>query len=125
MNREDAMHIWDSFFGKGSIQAIDALGYKIFKNAYGDNNNEYGWNIDHIWASENPAQAGSDSIYNLQPLSIYANNLKSNNNKGTIGIARFSVIDYGTDEYGKKIGKMYVKFEDWPSFREAYNYPWI
>lgn len=52
---------------------LDDEGNVICYAAYGDENSEYGWDIDHITPE---ARGGSSHISNLRPLLIAANRAK-------------------------------------------------
>lgn len=51
----------------------DACGAWIIKDKYGDTNNAYGWEIDHIYPQ---SLGGKDDIENLRPLQCENNKSK-------------------------------------------------
>jgi 5-methylcytosine-specific restriction endonuclease McrA len=53
---------------------VDAWGWTIVRQDYGNCNSRYGWEIDHIIPVE---QGGGDEITNLQPLQ-WENNRRKN-----------------------------------------------
>ncbi len=73
INKDKAMKVWDSEFGKSTQKALDACGVMMAKAAYGQEG-EFGWEVDHI----NPvANNGTDALSNLQPLHWKTNKCKA------------------------------------------------
>lgn len=51
----------------------DDIGNVMFKSAYGQMENKYGWNVDHIVPQ---SMGGLDVIENLRPLNCYTNSVR-------------------------------------------------
>ncbi|MGP1451235.1 MAG: HNH endonuclease [Metamycoplasmataceae bacterium] len=73
INRKLAMKIWNDIFSKNKIYAKDFAGRLICKSSYGDENSQFGWNIDHIIPQK---QNGKSDFYNLTPCHILTNQEK-------------------------------------------------
>ena len=61
VNRETAMRLWTSRYGK-RMKAVDFAGRTMVKSAYDDRNSDYGWNLDHIFPQ---SKGGKTADYNL------------------------------------------------------------
>lgn len=61
--------VWEKGFkdsqNDSSVWRKDQCGAWIGRNHYGDRNNQYGWEIDHITPE---ADGGGDELSNLRPL---------------------------------------------------------
>ena len=69
LNRETANMLWKKQFG--NVQKVkDFAGREMAKAAYGDENSDYGWNLDHILPK---SQGGKDAEYNLICCNIQTN----------------------------------------------------
>lgn len=73
INRETAMRLWTSRYGKKS-KVIDFAGRTMAKAAYDDRNSEFGWNIDHIYPQ---SKGGKTADYNLVCCHILTNDEKA------------------------------------------------
>ncbi|MDE7100009.1 MAG: HNH endonuclease family protein, partial [Malacoplasma sp.] len=98
MNRKEK--VWKYYFGD-CTKAVDAFGVEIFKDRYVDENINTSkisgcWTIDHIFPL-NPSddnvinRKGSNSIYNLQPLSFISNQKKGSRLNGKVGNITYAV----------------------------------
>ena len=68
------MYIWTQDYGK-ETKVQDFAGRIIYKAAYGDENSEYGWNLDHIF----PLSRGGKTVTrNLICSHIITNSEKGN-----------------------------------------------
>jgi hypothetical protein len=80
MLRHSGTNAFGKSFDSGTVEAVwnkakissrhnplreDALGTLIWKEAYGNTNSKFGWEIDHIRAV---TAGGDDDLSNLQPL---------------------------------------------------------
>lgn len=73
VNRETAMRLWTSRYGK-KTKAIDFAGRTMVKSAYDDRNSEYGWNLDHIYPQ---SKGGKTADHNLVCCHILTNDEKA------------------------------------------------
>ncbi|MDE5767151.1 MAG: HNH endonuclease family protein [Malacoplasma sp.] len=117
MNRKEK--VWKYYFGD-CTKAVDAFGVEIFKDRYVDENINTSkisgcWTIDHIFPL-NPSddnvinRKGSNSIYNLQPLSFISNQKKGSRLNGKVGNITYAVkiIEQINNSV---VGKMMVKVD--------------
>ncbi|MDE6289812.1 MAG: hypothetical protein K2L64_03530 [Ureaplasma sp.] len=67
------------------IRSIDFAGCEMVKSAYGNENSNYNWTIDHIFPKNSSFAKvfGSNDITNCQVLSLEANQQKANRLFGT------------------------------------------
>lgn len=73
INRETAMRLWTSRYGK-KTKAIDFAGRTMAKSAYDDRNSEFGWNLDHIYPQ---SKGGKTADHNLICCHILTNDEKA------------------------------------------------
>ena len=116
MSRKD--EIWKYYFGD-CTKALDAFGVEIFKERYVDkkitNSSKMkgSWTIDHIFPL-NPTddnvinRKGSNSIYNLQPLSFESNQSKGSCLNGKVNGVTYAVKIIEKFDSGV-VGKMMIK----------------
>ena len=111
--------IWEIYFGN-STKAYDAFDRLIYKNKYIDNSHysEKGvWTLDHIFPRKplddnyTPERRGSDSIYNLQPLSVVSNQEKGSSLRGKVNGITFSIKIIQKND-SSIVGRMMVKLGD-------------
>ena len=73
INRETAMRLWTSRYGK-KTKAVDFAGRTMAKSAYDDRNSEFGWNLDHIYPQ---SKGGKTADHNLICCHILTNDEKA------------------------------------------------
>ena len=81
------MDFWEKEFGNLE-EAEDFAGRKIRKNAHGQNNSQYGWDIDHI---QPLAKNGTDTDNNKQIVHIDTNDDKGDRTTFSIGNKTYQV----------------------------------
>lgn len=81
MDRNNALiqAVWEKGIAVEGVNAAlyrkDACGAWIKRDLYNDNNNPFGWVIDHIYPQ---SLGGGDELENLRPLQVQNNLSKSN-----------------------------------------------
>jgi hypothetical protein len=70
--------------GTSAILRVDAWGWTIVRQDYGNLRSRYGWEIDHILPV---SQGGDDEISNLQPLQ-WENNRRKEELHGMPGVGK-------------------------------------
>jgi hypothetical protein len=72
--------VWEKAraMGTSAILRVDAWGWTIVRQDYGNVRSRYGWEIDHVIPVE---QGGTDDLSNLQPLQ-WENNRRKNELQG-------------------------------------------
>jgi 5-methylcytosine-specific restriction endonuclease McrA len=63
LDHDKAMKLWNSVLGKSVTRARDYRNRLIYKEAYGQPNSEFGWEVHHILPKN---QGGTDAFDNLQ-----------------------------------------------------------
>jgi 5-methylcytosine-specific restriction endonuclease McrA len=63
ISHESAMKLWNKRTKKGVTRLSDRENREIRKEAYGDSNSKYGWNIHHIIPS---SKGGTNTENNLE-----------------------------------------------------------
>ena len=63
LDHDKTMKLWNSLLGKSTTKARDFRGRLIYKEAYGQPNSEFGWDVHHIRPKN---QGGTDKSNNLQ-----------------------------------------------------------
>lgn len=75
INKNNALSLWNSKYGKKTQIAKDYANRIMHKSAYGNKNSEYGWNIDHILPI---SKGGKNNNSNLICSHIKTNEEKAN-----------------------------------------------
>jgi len=63
LDHDKAMKLWNSILGKSVTRTKDCKKRIIYKEAYGQPNSEFGWDVHHIRPKN---QGGTDAFENLQ-----------------------------------------------------------
>lgn len=84
-NEEVVDAVWEKAraMGTSAILRVDAWGWTIVRQDYGNARSRYGWEIDHVIPV---AQGGTDDLTNLQPLQ-WENNRRKDELQGITGIS--------------------------------------
>ncbi|EGV00377.1 hypothetical protein MCSF7_00206 [Mycoplasmopsis columbina SF7] len=69
INRDKALALWEKHYGYRT-EAKDFAGRIMYKNAYGNQDSDYGWNIHHIFPV---AKGGTNIEHNLVCANIETN----------------------------------------------------
>ena len=67
LDHDKAMKLWNSIYGKSKTRAHDRRGREIRKEAYGQPNSEFGWEVHH---KRPKSQGGTDAFDNLEIVHI-------------------------------------------------------
>lgn len=119
--------IWNAYFGNAS-EAKDAFGIVIYRDKYANNLNSMekgSWTLDHIFPIKpykdnfDGERRGSNSLYNLQPLSIESNAKKGPHLAGKVNGITFSIKIIEQHE-NNVTGRMMIKKNN--NWFWAYNY---
>lgn len=130
MEKELALKIWNSVFGKNTIWAQDCFGTWIYRDDYGDvkttrvrSNNtrefSYGWEVDHIKPKSSFKNESDADFFNNYEIMHWENNrTKADSTSFEIGDEKYEVIvcdicsNNGKKGYGIR-NKSSLKRVDW------------
>ena len=118
MVNETAKKVWTAYFGNVTT-ASDCFGHNIVLNEYGSETSG-GWELDHIWPINYPAESGGNVYSNIQPLFWKSNREKSNEIKGKVSNKKYFVQKISTSN-GKVTGRMAIT--DGGEYHWAYKEP--
>ena len=63
LDHDKAIKLWNKVVGKSNTRALDYRNREVRKEAYGDRNSDYGWEVHHEIPKRN---GGTDNFDNLK-----------------------------------------------------------